>query len=92
MVRGCNDQTNVQQIQTLEIEPEPENLVVQDNFSTQHLRCLRDTVILNVGGTIHQVRWETIEKFPKSRLHSLRFAITEGNLITRHNCPLRPVV
>ena len=41
----------------------------------------RDTVVLNVGGTLHQVRWETIEKFPKSRLHCLRFAITEGNLI-----------
>ncbi len=39
----------------------------------------RDTVILNVGGMIHQVKWETIEKFPKSRLHNLRFAVTEGN-------------
>ena len=38
----------------------------------------RDTVILNVGGMIHQVKWETIEKFPKSRLHNLRFAVTEG--------------
>ena len=38
----------------------------------------RDTVILNVGGIKHQVKWETIEKFPKSRLHNLRFAITEG--------------
>ena len=35
-------------------------------------------MILNVGGMKHQVRWETIEKFPKSRLHNLRFAITEG--------------
>ena len=46
----------------------------------------RDTVVLNVGGMIHQVRWETIEKFPKSRLHSLRYAMTEGdweiNLLT----------
>ena len=83
MVRGCNDLNNIQQIQTLESEPEPENLIHDiDNITTQHLRCLRDTVILNVGGTIHQVRWETIEKFPKSRLHSLRFAITEGILIT----------
>ena len=36
------------------------------------------TVFLNVGGTIHQVRWETIDKFPKSRLQRLRFATTEG--------------
>ena len=41
----------------------------------------RDTVILNVGGTIHQVKWETIEKFPKSRLHNLRFAVTEGHSV-----------
>ena len=41
--------------------------------------CPRDTVVLNVGGMIHQVRWETIEKFPKSRLHSLRYAMTEGD-------------
>ena len=33
---------------------------------------------MNVGGIIHQVKWETIEKFPKSRLHNLRFAVTEG--------------
>ena len=39
--------------------------------------------MLNVGGTLHQVRWETIEKFPKSRLHCLRFAITEGKLISK---------
>ena len=31
-----------------------------------------------MGGIIHQVKWETIEKFPKSRLHNLRFAVTEG--------------
>ena len=36
------------------------------------------TVILNVGGKIHQVRWETIDKFPKSRLQRIRYATSEG--------------
>ena len=36
------------------------------------------TVILNVGGKIHQVRWETIDKFPKSRLQKIRYATSEG--------------
>ena len=54
-------------------------------FSTSILQTIfRDTVILNVGGTIHQVKWETIEKFPKSRLHNLRFAVTEGNINRLH--------
>ena len=34
--------------------------------------------MLNVGGTIHQVKWDTIDKFPKSRLQKLRYAVTEG--------------
>ena len=54
-------------------------------LSTSILKTIfRDTVILNVGGTIHQVKWETIEKFPKSRLHNLRFAVTEGNINRWH--------
>ena len=36
------------------------------------------TVILNVGGSINQVKWETIDKFPKSRLQRLRYAASEG--------------
>ena len=36
-------------------------------------------MILNVGGSINQVKWETIDKFPKSRLQRLRYAVTEGN-------------
>ena len=35
------------------------------------------TVILNVGGTIHQVKWETIDKFPNSRLQKLRYATSQ---------------
>lgn len=36
------------------------------------------TLILNVGGTINQVKWETIDKFPKSRLQKLRYATCDG--------------
>ena len=43
-----------------------------------HMNILGCTVFLNVGGTIHQVKWETIDKFPKSRLQRLRFATTES--------------
>ena len=37
----------------------------------------RDVVVLNVGGTIHQVRWDTIDKFPNSRLQKLRYAASD---------------
>ena len=39
------------------------------------------TVILNVGGKIHQVRWETIDKFPKSRLQKIRYATSDGKSV-----------
>ena len=38
-------------------------------------------MILNVGGTIHQVKWDTIDKFPNSRLQRLRYATTESKII-----------
>jgi len=40
------------------------------------------TVILNVGGKIHQVRWETIDKFPKSRLQKIRYATSEVEILS----------
>ena len=40
-------------------------------------RSIKGTVILNVGGSVHQVKWETIDKFPKSRLQKLRYATTQ---------------
>ena len=40
------------------------------------------TVILNVGGTIHQVKWETIDKFPNSRLQKLRYATSQCKCYT----------
>jgi len=40
------------------------------------------TVILNVGGSIHQVKWETIDKFPKSRLQRLRYATSESTILS----------
>ena len=41
------------------------------------------TLILNVGGTINQVKWETIDKFPRSRLQKLRYATCEGETAGR---------
>ena len=35
-------------------------------------------VILNVGGTMHKVKWETMDKFPNSRLQKLIYATSEG--------------
>ena len=47
------------------------------------------TILLNVGGTIHQVKWDTIDKFPKSRLQKLRYATTDGEIIiTAHRALL----
>jgi len=39
------------------------------------------TIMLNVGGTFHQVRWDTMDKFPKSRLQKLRYATTESEIL-----------
>ena len=47
----------------------------------------KGAVSLNVGGTVHLVKWETIDKFPKSRLQKLRYATTQGNAdILGRNC------
>ena len=40
----------------------------------------KGAVSLNVGGTVHLVKWETIDKFPKSRLQKLRYATSEGEI------------
>ena len=51
--------------------------IFQSVFLTAE-RSIKGTVLLNVGGAYHQVKWETIDKFPKSRLQKLRYATTQG--------------
>ena len=51
-------------------------------LAAERSRC-GGTVILNVGGSVHQVRWDTIDKFPRSRLQRLRYATSERKLLYR---------
>jgi len=43
-------------------------------------KCLGGPVILNVGGKRHEVRWNTLDKFPTSRLGRLRHCVTHRGL------------
>jgi len=86
MVRSWNSlEDNKEELTKLlqelsETMPEGENL--PEPVPPPHVPAVAEgTVFLNVGGTIHQVKWETIDKFPKSRLQRLRFATTEGEIL-----------
>ena len=46
-------------------------------------------MLLNIGGALHQVKWETIDKFPKSRLQKLRYATTQGKTKSTVNFNLK---
>jgi hypothetical protein len=73
---------------TNQIEHRPFGFQIYFNLPVINLKCSAsersrhgDTVILNVGGSIHQVKWDTIDKFPNSRLQRLRYATSEGMLL-----------
>ena len=59
-------------------EMDPNINVEQPASSVNENLSNSGTLILNVGGTINQVKWETIDKFPKSRLQKLRYATCDG--------------
>jgi len=43
-------------------------------------KMISGPVILNVGGKKHEVRWDTLDKFPTSRLGRLRHCVTHRGL------------
>lgn len=47
-------------------------------------KVLKGPVILNVGGKKHEVRWNTLDKYPTSRLGRLRHCVTHRGL--QHLC------
>ena len=54
--------------------------IISPNSGPNQPSLNESIVILNVGGTIHQVKWDTIDKFPNSRLQRLRYATTESKM------------
>merc|ERR550532_2016511 len=56
------------------LQPPSPFLIVANKF-------LGGPVILNVGGKRHEVRWNTLDKFPTSRLGRLRHCVTHRGLL-----------
>ena len=65
-----------------ELSPTPEGpLHPPSPFLIVANKLLGGPVILNVGGKRHEVRWNTLDKFPTSRLGRLRHCVTHRGLL-----------
>ena len=69
------------QMKDEDLTPTPEGpLQPPSPFLIVANKLLGGPVILNVGGKRHEVRWNTLDKFPPSRLGRLRHCVTHrGN-------------
>ena len=53
----------------------PKEILAKKSFSFYH--CFnQEAITLNVGGKRHEVRWDTLDKFPNSRLGRLRHSVS----------------
>ena len=65
------------QIKDEDLTPTPEGpLHPPSPFLIVANKLMGGPVILNVGGKRHEVRWNTLDKFPTSRLGRLRHCVT----------------
>ena len=65
------------QMKDEDLTPTPEGpLQPPSPFLIVANKLLGGPVILNVGGKRHEVRWNTLDKFPTSRLGRLRHCVT----------------
>ena len=75
--RKAKQPTPYFQIKDEDLSPTPEGpLHPPSPFLIVANKLLGGPVILNVGGKRHEVRWNTLDKFPTSRLGRLRHCVT----------------
>ena len=75
------------QMKDEDLTPTPEGpLQPPSPFLIVANKLLGGPVILNVGGKRHEVRWNTLDKFPTSRLGRLRHCVTHRGRSSGWKC------